>query len=225
MGNNNSKMVYIFSIEGNIGSGKSTLLRTMSEKVTGISTPGCFFGYNNFPIIYLQEPVDTWNTIKDSKNDSILTNFYRDQAKYAFPFQMLAFISRVKLLKKTIEENPDAIIITERCIYTDKEVFAKMLYESGTLNEIEYSVYLKWYSYFTENVTINGIIYITTSPEDCLNRISTRSREGEGNIGIDYLIRCNDYHINWISSMPKVLILKDSLDYEKIVLFIKLKLT
>ena len=47
------------------------------------------------------------------------------QKNNAFPFQMMAYISRLSLLKNAIRENPDSIIICERCLQTDKYVFAK----------------------------------------------------------------------------------------------------
>jgi len=109
----------IISIEGNIGSGKSTLLKYLSQ---------CCEGDKEF--VFLQEPVDAWDTIKDEQGVTMLAKFYQDQPRYAFSFQMMAYISRLALLKKTCDENPNAIIVTERSLYTDKHVFAKMLYDT-----------------------------------------------------------------------------------------------
>ena len=93
-------MVKIFSIEGNIGSGKSTLVRILQEKCP------------NF--IYMLEPVDEWADVKDKKGENILTKFYRNQEKYSFSFQMMAYISRLAKLKRLVEKNPNSIIITEQ---------------------------------------------------------------------------------------------------------------
>jgi deoxyadenosine/deoxycytidine kinase len=76
------KMSKIICIQGNIGSGKSTLLRQLEAK-----------GY-----ICLQEPVDTWSKYQHN-GKSILEYFYEDKAKYAFPFQMMAFYTRMKAIK------------------------------------------------------------------------------------------------------------------------------
>ena len=43
---------------------------------------------------------------------------------------MMAYISRLAQLKKIIKEHPWSIIITERSIFTDRNVFAKMLYDN-----------------------------------------------------------------------------------------------
>ena len=41
-------------------------------------------------------------------------------------------------MKNAIDVNPDAFIITERSLYTDKEVFAKMLYDDKKIEDINY---------------------------------------------------------------------------------------
>ena len=107
----------IFSVEGNIGSGKSTLIEYLKQS-------------NKY--IYLPEPVSVWNEIKDLSGVTILENYYKDQKKYSFSFQMMAYISRLSTIKNAIKTaSPDSIIFTERCIYTDREIFARMLYDSN----------------------------------------------------------------------------------------------
>lgn len=96
----------IVSIEGNIGSGKTTLLANI-RKTLG----------ENKNIVFLKEPVDTWDTIRDAQGQTMLQKFYADQEKYSFPFQMMAYITRLTLLRTAIRQNPDAIIITERSLY------------------------------------------------------------------------------------------------------------
>ena len=113
---------------------------------------------------------------------------------------MMAYISRLSQLKKCIEEAPeDSIIITERSLYTDKYVFAKMLYDNGYIEEIEYSIYLRWFDEFIEN-KIDSIIYIKTDPTVCLERIGIRNRKGEQSIPLEYLNSCHEYHENWINT-------------------------
>ena len=74
--------------------------------------------------------------IKDNKGITVLQKFYEDQNKYSFPFQMMAYISRLSLLKEAMRGDYD-VIITERCIFTDQRVFAKMLYDSKKIEEID----------------------------------------------------------------------------------------
>ena len=180
----------IVSIEGNIGSGKSTLLANLRN-----------YYKNEAPIVFLKEPVDEWEKIKDENGTTILEKFYSDQEKYSFPFQMMAYVSRLKVLRdalKNIREkessNKQTIIITERSLYTDKMVFAKMLYDSGKIEHVTYQIYLNWFDTFSEEFPVHKVVYVKTSPEKCHLRIMKRARDGESNIPLDYLNSCNSYH-------------------------------
>ena len=175
----------VISIEGNIGSGKSTLLSHLKQSLSAENVP---------QIIFLQEPVDEWENIKDEQGNTMIQKFYGDQTKYSFSFQMMAYISRLALLKKSIEENPNAIVITERSLFTDKFVFAKMLYDSKKMESVEYQIYLKWFDNFVNDFPINCTIYVKTDPDMCHARIARRSRSGESTISLDYLNDCHKYH-------------------------------
>ena len=182
----------IFSIEGNIGSGKSTLLANLRK-----------YYENNHDVIFLKEPVDEWEKIKDENGTTILEKFYGDQDKYSFSFQMMAYVSRIKVLRDALkdinfEKNRPIVIITERSLYTDKMVFAKMLYDSKKIELINYQIYLNWFDTFSEEFPVNKVVYVKTAPEICHSRIVKRSREGENNIPIEYLQNCNNYHNNML---------------------------
>ena len=176
-------MHQIISIEGNIGSGKSTLLKNLKNHYA-----------NNENIVFLKEPVDEWEQIKDDNNVTMLEKFYADQERYSFPFQMMAYISRLAILKETIKNHPNAIIITERSLYTDKMVFAKMLHNDNKIETINYKIYLKWFDTFANDFPVHKIIYVNAEPEICSERIKKRSRLGESNIPLDYLQNCHHYH-------------------------------
>jgi deoxyadenosine/deoxycytidine kinase len=199
-------MSKLISIEGNIGSGKSTIIKNLKEHFK-----------NDNEIIFLQEPVDEWDTIRDENNNTILSKFYLNQKKYSFAFQMMAYISRLALFKKTIENNPESIIITERCLNTDRYVFAKMLYDDEMLEDVEYQIYLKWFDHFANIFNTQKIIYLKTDPKTCYSRISKRNRDGESNISIEYLENCHKYHENMISKSPndQLLIINSNIDTDK----------
>ena len=181
----------IISFEANIGSGKSTLLRNLSE----------YFKHNS-RICILQEPVDIWNTIVNTNGNTILQEYYANQEKYAFPFQMMAYISRLTLLKEALAKNYD-IILTERCVYSDKNIFAKMLYDNKILNEIEFQVYLKWFDEFMKDIPEISFVYIRTDPKISMERILTRNRIGE-TISLEYLQECHNYHENWLMNTSDI---------------------
>lgn len=181
----------VFSIEGNIGSGKSTIVNILREKLSNI---------NKFPqIFFLAEPVDDWNSIRDENGVTILEKFYENQNKYAFSFQIMAYISRLAQIKKILKRNYNAIIITERSVLTDREVFARMLYDDNKIEKINYNIYLKWFDTFIEDIPLSGIIYINTDVETCQKRIKLRGRTGEM-IPQEYSQKCKDYHDRWLTN-------------------------
>ena len=86
----------IFSIEGNIGSGKSTLL----EKHREVSPT----------LVFLPEPTAEWGDIRDENDVTILERYYADQDRWAFTFQMMAFITRLRAFRNA----PRNAIVTAR---------------------------------------------------------------------------------------------------------------
>jgi hypothetical protein len=50
--------------------------------------------------IDIDEPVKVWNGIRDRYGKDIITRYYEDQPKYAFQFQMMAYITRLNELRK-----------------------------------------------------------------------------------------------------------------------------
>ena len=186
-------MYYIFTVEGNIGSGKSTLIKLLRNQFLSITE-------NNVPIIYLAEPVSDWKNIIDKKGKNIIEKYYENQNKYAFSFQMMAYISRIHQIKKTINNNNKCIIICERSVYTDKEVFAKMLFDANKIEDVEYQIYLKWFNEFIIDIPISGIIYVKTPVQKSYERIQFRNRKGEENINIEYLQSCHNYHEKWLQN-------------------------
>ena len=196
----------IVSIEGNIGSGKSTLLSNLRQ-----------YYENNSNVVFLKEPVDEWEKIKDENGETILKKFYADQEKYSFPFQMMAYVSRIKVLRDTLKtiktdiEDKNIIIITERSLYTDKMVFAKMLYDTKKIEHVNYQIYLNWFDTFSDEFPVNKVVYVKTSPDKCYQRIVKRSRTGEENIPLEYLTSCSIYHDNMLDKENQECVCLDQL--------------
>jgi deoxyadenosine/deoxycytidine kinase len=176
----------IITVEGNIGSGKSTLLKNLEN-------------INHDNLVFVPEPVSEWLNIK-SGDKNALELFYENQKENSFWFQVLAYITRLRNLLTIIENNPNKIIICERSIYTDKYVFAKMLYESGNISEIEWKTYSYWFDTFKDKTKLDLILYVNTDPEECYNRIIKRSRPEEvDKISKEYLTNCHNKHLEWFT--------------------------
>jgi len=194
-------MPIIVSFDGNIGSGKSTTCYEYEQYLkrhTG-DDGGVFPGITSVEeeVCFLDEPVALWNQVCDKDGVNILTNLYKDIRKNAFKFQMMAYISRLSLLRKAVKNPKIKVIITERSVETDRNVFAKMLYDTGDISQDEYQIYTLWFDEFLTDVPLSGIIYINASPDVCLSRIEKRARAGE-TIQADYIQRCHEYHEDWI---------------------------
>ena len=199
-------MVKIISIEGNIGSGKTTIVEKLQEKLKYDSS-----------IVFLREPVDIWMSLKDENGENILEKFYNDPSKYAFTFQITAFVTRLSMIRNIIKENKDCnYIICERSLSADKHIFAKMLYDDGMIDDIHYKIYMKFYEEFSSDYELEKIIYIDADPDICKKRIHKRSRNGEEGITLDYLEKCKKYHDEWLLNMNNVITIKtnENVKYE-----------
>lgn len=188
-----NKQIIILSIEGNIGSGKSTVINNLKEYYKNNDK-------NNDKIYFLEEPVSEWIEFKDSDGKNIIEKFYENQEHYSFSFQMMAYISRLAMLKRAIKyckENEIYLIICERSLQTDKNVFCKMLYDSGKIEDINFQIYNKWFSEFIFDIPLIYFLYIKTDPKIAYDRVLIRNRKGE-NINIEYLEMCSIYHDNWL---------------------------
>lgn len=159
-------------VAGNIASGKSTVVKSLT------SQPG---------YVGIFEPLDQW------KESGFINAFYGNMDKYGFPFQMYAFITRLKRFKKA-NLSGAVCVVADAHIYTDKNVFAKGLLskqEMGWYNE----TYDGWEELFPEAVP-DVVFYLKASPEQCLNRIKERmkkeNRHEESTISLEYLSMLNE---------------------------------
>ena len=175
----------LLSIEGNIGAGKSTLLKQIPDYEW---------------LIKVQEPVDLWSQIVDSSDgETILTKFYKDPAKYAFAFQILAYSTRLSIIRNVIKENPKVkVILCERSLETDRFIFAKMLYDDKKIDDVSYQIYQNLFDTNPLEIPLGGVLYLNVDAETCYNRIKERAREGEDSIPLDYLKSCEKYHRDWL---------------------------
>ena len=119
--------VKIVSVDGNIGSGKWTFIQDLKN-----------YFKDREDICFLDEPVDKWKQIIDKHDKNILENYYLDQKRWGFSFQMMAYISRLSQLKELLYIEKYKIIFRERSVEWDRNIFAKMLYDEGIIEEIDY---------------------------------------------------------------------------------------
>ncbi len=181
------KNFVLLSLEGNIGSGKSTVLRKLKET------------YPDW--IYVDEPVNEWLGLKNADGESLLEVFYKDKARWSYTFQNAAVLYRYKKLRAAIDslDGKPAVVVMERCLETDRQIFCKMLHKDGFIDDLEKKLYDDWFHHLNSMVpSVDGYIYINTGPELSFSRVAKRAREGESVIPLEYLQELDKYHTEWL---------------------------
>ena len=183
----------VYSIDGNIGSGKSTLVNLLKKTCKDI--------------VFIDEPVNIWSKA------GLLDKFYKNQYRWSYTFQNYAYITRLKALHEAIEKHgKDAIYITERSIETDRYVFAEILYNEQYMTDMEWDIYKSWFGFL--KIPIDGVIYINTNVDDCVDRIQQRNRKEESNIDKIYLEKLDYQHKLWLQDKKNVLTIQGKEDFK-----------
>lgn len=184
----------LISIEGNIGTGKTTFLSILQKLLQTL--------HPNKEIVFLKEPVEEWIKLTDDNGQNILDAFYKDQKRWSYSFQMNAFITRMKQIEQYAHK--DVIVICERCVFTDKNVFANLLFETNKISTMEWKLYEQWFNWLTQNQELlpNHYIYLQANYNVSYQRILKRARTEEDTIPIEYIQKVSQKHDEWINSLP-----------------------
>ena len=168
----------MFIIEGNIGAGKTTLLNALKKEVPNITT--------------ITEPVNKWLT--NESGQSLLQNFYKKPARWAYTLENLAMLQRVHD-HISIQNNKQKTIIMERSIYSGHYCFAKNSFETKNLTDLQWEVYSTWTKFLHKKcLPPKGFIYLQATPQICMNRIKKRNRTEEKTISLSYIEQINKKH-------------------------------
>lgn len=207
---------FLISLEGNIGAGKTTVLDKMRER---------------FPTwIAIDEPVETWFTIKNEKGESMLEVFYKDRKRWSYTFQNCALITRYQNIEKAINDarikhfNDGGVhvFLTERCLDTDYHVFTKMLKDEGSIDKLELDLYHRLLCQLRSTATpLSAILHVNTSPTSCADRIRKRGRSGEDAITLDYLTALDQHQMKWLKETTIPTLSTDGENFRVIEDFIK----
>ena len=176
----------IISIDGNIGSGKSTIIETLMKLSTHVTDEMAIY----------QEDVKSWS------DEKWLELFYSDMSKHTFGFQTRILMSFSQLF--TNEKYPlKPFTFVERNKYSSMLIFSKNALYNNYITQIEYdtlftlsTMLIKW--------TPHIVVYISTLPESCYERIKKRNRTGEDDISISYLREIHSLHNEYIQYMKSI---------------------
>jgi deoxyadenosine/deoxycytidine kinase len=178
-------------IAGNIGAGKSTLVRLLSERL----------GFRPY-----YEPV---------AENPYLEDFYADMPAWAFHSQLFFLSWRVRS-HCALMGDPHSVV-QDRSLYEDAEVFARNLYERGTMSARDWSTYSGLYRTMTGILPAPDlVIYIRASVATLRSRIALRGRAYEAGISDGYLADLNALYESWIEGFdlaPVLVVPGDRLDF------------
>lgn len=197
----------MYIIEGNIGAGKSTFLKLLQQRIPALSIA--------------LEPVENWQN--SDGGQSLLANFYQDPRRWAYTFETLTLMSRVREMQQQYGHTANQLV--ERSIYSGYYCFAKNGYEQGFMAEVEWQVYSQWFDFLVRNAGMmpTGFIYLRISPEVAFERIKKRNRNAETGISLEYLQQIHEKHERFLvqkkDALPhvhkvSVLILECDQDFE-----------
>ena len=165
----------VITIAGTVGVGKSTMTNALADAL-------------QFRTSF--EKVDT---------NPYLDKFYDDFNRWSFHLQIYFLAERFKEQKKIFEYGGG--FIQDRSIYEDTGIFAKMHYEKGTMNDVDYETYTSLFNamvmtpYFPHP---DLLIYLEGSLDDILNRIQERGRPMEQHTPIEYWQEMHGRYEEWI---------------------------
>ena len=166
-------------ISGNIGVGKTTLSDKVSKKFN-------------------------WDLQLEEVDDNpYLDDFYKSMSEWSFHLQIFFLNSRFNQIQKISESNK--IVIQDRSIYEDYEVFTKTLHDSGVLKQREFNNYERLYNTILKYIDQTDLlIYLrNTKINNIVKNIRKRKRDFEKKIDKNYLIKLNNYYEKWIKNHPK----------------------
>lgn len=179
------------AIAGNIGSGKSCLTSFLCKH----------YGMRPF-----YEPNDI---------NPYLADFYKDMKKWAYHSQ-LHFLTQKHRLHQELEECPE-IVIQDRTIYEDAEIFAKNLYRQKYIEKRDFDTYYALYQSVLKKLRPPDVlIYLKCSIKTLKKRIASRGRAMEKTIPTEYLQSLEKLYKKWIGSYtisPVITVVTEPYDY------------
>lgn len=149
--------VHIVSIEGGIGVGKSTVMDALRRERPSL--------------MFIDEPVEKWEKC------GLLKHMYANTINPG-TFQIAALATRMAPILKAVREGA-RVIVTERCPWSDHEVFTKGNLEEGSVERTAYQMaFDALLTAMPVNVQLH-IIYLRADVDLLMQRIAWRARDSE----------------------------------------------
>lgn len=182
---------HFIGVAGNIGVGKSTLTALLSQHL----------GWEPF--------------MEGVQDNPYLADFYTDMSRWSFHSQVF-FLARRLRHHRQLLDRPNSVI-QDRTVYEDAEIFARNLYEQGSMEARDFETYCELYQAVISILPPpNLVLYLRASTPTLIKRIQQRGRPYERQITADYLESLNVLYEDWFNHFalcPVLTIPADRLDF------------
>jgi deoxyadenosine/deoxycytidine kinase len=169
----------IISFEGNTGAGKSTLLKIAAQHFNACVG-------KKFSDVLIQSP--------------LFQEFLKDKKRWAYTVSHLFLTMRLDVINRAVRECDGGLVMLERSPYSQLFAFAKLFFDEGSMNLLEWQIFKKESELLIElNPKPDGIIYVRTPPLICLERANARN--SQLNLPLfeyDFLQKLNICHEDWL---------------------------
>lgn len=170
---------FFLSIAGNIGVGKTMVCDLVSERM----------GWDSY-----YEPV---------LDNPYLEPFYGDMTRWSFHLQVFFLSRRFALQRQLLERGRSAV--QDRSMYEDSEIFARILYRRGHMEERDYHAYRDLFAEMAGYLRAPDlIVYMKASPATTMERIARRGRGMESGIDPDYITELHNAYENWAAHIHRI---------------------
>lgn len=178
-------------LEGNIGAGKTTVGKALAASDA---------------FDFIEEPTTAW---REGFAANMLELFYSDTKRWAFTFQICAFITRAKTWKEVLAYTDHSRVVLERSIFCDRYIFAENCFRTELMSPPEYQLYCGLWEFLVSNYCVEPdlILYLRTPAAICLERIKVRDRQEEVGIPLEYLLQLEYLHDEWLLNNPRTILL------------------
>jgi deoxyadenosine/deoxycytidine kinase len=181
------------AMAGNIGCGKSTLVDFVCKQ----------YGIQPF--------------FEPNANNPYLKDFYGDMRTWAFHSQIYFLTHKFRIHQQLQKECRDGVVVQDRTIWEDAEIFAYNLYRRHVMPAREYRLYRELYDAIAATLAPPDLlIYLRANVRTLRKRIAMRARPEEQSIPVSYLRALNHLYEDWVAHWTRgelLVVETDNLDY------------
>ena len=154
-----------------------------------------------------------------NEENPYLADFYADMKRWAMSSQLFFLVKRYQIHRDIDRRAAEGgqVIVQDRTIYEDAEIFAAHLHRSGYLDDRDWQMYQDLYQTLRDEIRPPDLmIYLRCPLKTLTRRIKSRGRAFEKKIPRAYLAALEELYEDWYARYdrsPSLVIETDRLDY------------